>query len=123
VNVLPPLPGQPLPAGGSLHTRRCVRHDSREAAARCPGCRREFCRECVVDHAGRLLCSGCITKLVHPTGVAPRRWAVVRRGLATGAGVMVAWVAFFWVGTLLLKIPAAVHEGTIWKMDSSEDAR
>lgn len=121
MNVLPPSSGQPLLAA-HLHTRRCVRHESREAAARCTGCSREFCRECVVDHGGRLLCVTCIAKLVHDAKEAPRRWKAVRHGLSTGAALFVAWVAFFWVGTLLLKIPAAVHEGTVWKLDLDEAA-
>jgi hypothetical protein len=114
VNALPPLPGQPVPDRPGLHTRRCVRHDAREAAALCLGCTRDFCRECVVDHSGRLLCATCIARLGRTTATTPRRWAALGRRISLGAAVLVAWVAFFIVGTLLLKIPAEMHEGTIW---------
>lgn len=39
--------------------QRCFNHGSREAAARCPECRRHFCRECVTEHEDRLLCASC----------------------------------------------------------------
>jgi len=119
VNALSSASGQPNFEGG-LHTRRCVRHDAREAAARCPGCSRDFCRECVIDHAGRLLCAGCVAKLTATkVGASGSRWPAVRRVCTLGAAVVTAWFAFFLVGKLLLAIPSAVHEGTIWKVSSA----
>lgn len=115
MNALPTFPGRQHPEGG-LHTRRCVRHEVREAAARCPGCTRDFCRECVVDHEGKLLCAGCVAKLAAAPVAAPgSRWPGIRRVAGLGFAVAVAWTAFFIVGKVLLAIPTAVHEGTIWK--------
>ena len=39
----------------SLIHRRCLHHPAREAVALCPECRRFYCRECVTEHAGRMI--------------------------------------------------------------------
>lgn len=76
----------------------------------------------MVDHAGRLLCASCVAKLA-AVAARPRgaRWRTSREVTSFGFAVLVAWTAFFIVGKILLAIPTAVHEGTIWKVD--ENAR
>lgn len=93
----------------ALSQQRCFHHPEREAVARCPGCRRYFCRECVTDHAGRVLCAGCLP--ARPPG-RPKRatrgglvWAVAVGGL----GVLAAWLFFFLLGQLLLLLPSVFH--------------
>ena len=39
---------------------RCRRHPERPASARCPACGGTYCRECVVEHDGRILCASCL---------------------------------------------------------------
>lgn len=107
----PPLPG--------LHTRRCVRHSTREAAARCPECGGFFCRECVVEHAGRLLCAPCLAKISQGAEVRRVRWARCRGALQATAGLAVLWLVFYMAGALLLKIPLQVHDGTVWRRMSA----
>jgi hypothetical protein len=46
-----------------LKNRRCFNHAEREASARCPECQNDFCRECITEHAGRMLCVNCLKKL------------------------------------------------------------
>jgi hypothetical protein len=112
---MPPFSGQPARAEADLHTRRCARHSTREAAARCPACGEYFCRECVVEHEGRLLCSSCLARKTArrarrlPLGLA------VRRVCGLGLAVLVAWAAFYAVAALLLKLPPNFHDGTIWR--------
>lgn len=109
MNAPPPLPVV------ALHARRCVRHITREAAARCPQCGEFFCRECVVEHAGRLLCAPCLAK-ISTAREARRTWlGSQRRGLQTAAGALVLWLVFYWAGALLLKLPPDFHDGTVWK--------
>lgn len=105
----------PTSVPGGLHTRRCVRHTSREAAARCPSCGEFFCRECVVEHDGKLLCAACLAKVVAGVDRRRLRWSVVRRVATAAAGVIVLWLCFETTGSLLLKIPPAFHDGTVWK--------
>jgi sulfite exporter TauE/SafE len=110
-----PFAPSPSSAAGGLHLRRCVRHPAREAAARCPACGGFFCRECVVEHDGRLLCTPCLAKITKAIGERRRRWTAVRRGAMAAAGAMLLWICFATTGSWLLKIPPAFHDGTVWK--------
>jgi hypothetical protein len=87
----------------AVHLRRCVRHSEREAAAICRACGRPFCRECVTEHAGRLLCAGC---LVLETAAQRRgrarhapRW--LRTSAELLAAVAVLWIAFCLAGEVV----------------------
>ncbi len=97
---------------GNLSEKRCSNHASREAAARCPGCGRFFCRECVTDDEGRLLCVPCLKK-AHSSR-ASRSMPVVLRAVMAGLGIFVAWAVFYAVGQLLILLPDSFHEGTLW---------
>lgn len=110
----PPVLTSPAGAKG-LHTRRCARHISREAAARCPACGEFFCRECVVEHAGKLLCAPCLAKVTTNGGQRRERLAGVRRATGAVAAGLGLWLAFYGLGALLLKIPPEFHDGTVWK--------
>jgi hypothetical protein len=102
-----------------LYQRRCARHPAREAAARCPSCHEFFCRECVVEHEGKLLCASCLGRSVVAGGRRREKLAALRRTVEATAGVIVLWLTFYGLGALLLKVPAAVHEGTVWqKLDA-----
>jgi hypothetical protein len=46
----------------------CHRHPDRPAAARCTSCKRSYCRECIVDHKGRILCGPCLEHLFASKG-------------------------------------------------------
>jgi hypothetical protein len=100
--------------GGGVHTRRCARHPEREAAARCPSCHEFFCRECVVEHDGRLLCASCLAKAAVAGGRRREQLASLRRAVDATVGFVVLWLAFHAIGTLLLKLPSSFHEGTVW---------
>ena len=80
---------------------RCQRHPGREAAARCPSCQQSFCRECVTEHDGRMLCLGCFAKRSQREAVGGAGWE--RVGWAVGAvgGGVVAWLFFLGVGELI----------------------
>lgn len=95
--------------------KRCLNHGSREAVARCPECRRYFCRECITEHEGRVLCSAC---LVAKLAVAPARrrgqalfWGVVQ----VVAGLAALWVFFYVAGAAMLNLPHDFHEGAYWQ--------
>lgn len=110
--ALPPA----LPTGAPrLHTRRCARHTAREAAARCPACGEFFCRECIVEHDGKLLCSACLAKQTGATARRRERLAGIRRGLRTAGGILALWLTFYSIGSLLKKIPPDLHDGTVWR--------
>ncbi len=98
----------------SLERRRCAHHADREAVARCPACQRFFCRECVAEHDGRVLCARClawsndrrVTRRVLLRRLAPL--------LQLALGLLLLWGCFFYLGQALILVPDHFHEGTIW---------
>ena len=105
----------------ALTRQRCWTHPLREAAARCPSCARFFCRECVTEHEGRVICAGCLREQAAASAAkrAGRRWpgrvlAAARRGAQFTVGVGVAWLFFHLLGQMLLTLPDQFHAGTFW---------
>ncbi len=110
-----------------LTRQRCWNHAEREAAARCPSCARFFCRECVTEHAGRMVCAACLRtqfaagerRLRPGGGRAGRAWRAVAanawRAAQVGAGIVTAWFFFHLVAGWLVSLPEQFHEGTFWK--------
>ena len=94
---------------------RCFRHAAREAVGRCPECRRYFCRECLVEHERRVICSTCLDRLVTQKAQSPSRWIGFSLAGHLLLGLFVGWCFFYLLGSILLKTPASVHEGTVWK--------
>ena len=90
-----------------LAAERCRNHADREAAARCPDCRRHFCRECVTEHEGRMVCAACIAPPRTADVAAPRRRfagafrTAAARGLRVAAGLLAAWTSFYLLGQVL----------------------
>lgn len=118
---MPPPPFPPTSRPAPIRAWRCVRHPEREAAARCPVCGQPFCRECVVEHEGRLLCAACLAKLHTPAPAprSPRNLAPLRAVLSLSAAVAVLWFVFFYSATLLSRIPTEFHDATIWQEHSA----
>lgn len=103
-----------------IAARKCVRHPVREAVARCPSCNEHFCRECVVEHEGVLLCAVCLAR--EAAGKIPLKKpaaAQIGKTILTLACVLLLWVVFYGFGQFLKTIPPAVHEGTIWRTKDS----
>lgn len=98
----------------TLAQQRCFIHDVREAVARCPVCRHSFCRECITEHEGRVVCAACLKQL-HGTRSRSRRTLLrFAAGALPIVGLLLAWLVFYGTGRLLIMIPAAVHDGTAW---------
>jgi hypothetical protein len=111
VNAAPPLAKLSIE---NLSTRRCARHPEREAAARCPSCAGFFCRECIVEHEGRLLCTSCLARETASAKARLAKWAGARRHLELAAAALAAVLVFYGIGSILLNVPPEFHEGTIW---------
>ena len=97
-----------------LHHQRCFNHALREAVARCPACRRYFCRECVVEHDDRLICAACQRKLTAPKKKKTPAWHVAARIAQSIAMLILLWMLFFACGRMLLALPDSAHQGTFW---------
>jgi hypothetical protein len=86
-----------------LIDQRCFHHPAREAVVRCPVCRRFYCRECVTEHDGRMVCASCAAAV---TPQAARSSAVVAWIAGAGVGFLLAWLLFYYLGVMLARIPS-----------------
>lgn len=106
-----------------LALQRCWNHSEREAVARCPECTRFYCRECVVEHADRVICSNCLAR-IHAGAAKPRkriRFAPLARVAAALFGIIVGWMIFFTAGRMLLAVPDQFHAETLWERSWRDD--
>lgn len=93
-----------------LTGRRCRIHGAREAAARCPGCARYFCRECVTEHEDLALCAECISSRTAPkTGGVRWHRRFILRPVAVLLAIVVAWLYFLLLGWATMEIPRRFH--------------
>lgn len=86
-----------------LIDQRCFHHPSREAVVRCPVCRRYFCRECVTEHDGRMICASCAAE---DAPEAVRQSSTLKWIAGAGAGFLLAWLIFYYLGVTLARIPS-----------------
>lgn len=99
-----------------LPALQCTRHAGREAAARCPQCRRFFCRECIAEYRGRLLCSHCLHLTTGATSPAHRgRAHAWVRGLTLILALSLVWMFWSWAGWQLARWQHATHEEVLWQ--------
>lgn len=94
----------------ALADQRCWHHPAREAVVRCPVCRRFYCRECVIEHEGRMICAACMAQASgtgRQTGhVVNARWTALALG-----GLLLAWLIFYYLGVYLARIPSDFFSG------------
>lgn len=87
----------------ALIHQRCWHHGDREAVVRCPQCRRFYCRECVIEHDGRMICAACVDRGESAGG--DRSGMAVWTALGVG-GFLLAWAVFYYLGMALERIPS-----------------
>jgi hypothetical protein len=97
----------------------CFHHHRREAVARCPECRRFFCRECITEHEERVICASCLQAATVATEQRRIPWAALAAPLQLTAGLLLAWLLFYGLGQILTAIPADFHAGS-WKTLTEE---
>lgn len=100
-----------------LTEQRCFNHGGREAAARCPGCSRYFCRECVTEHEDRMLCATCFKKEADRSRAKRPPLRGIGRWIQCLVGLLIAWLFFFLLGQVLLMLPPAFHKTTLWQKE------
>ena len=104
-----------------LARQRCLVHLDREAVARCISCLQYFCRECVGEHEGKMICAGCLRKQeAKKKTVAPRR-ALISSTLLFVASFFFLWWCFYGMGNLLLRIPSSFHDGSVWELQGLDE--
>lgn len=98
-----------------VNRARCLLHPGREAVARCVGCATFFCRECVSEHGGTMLCASCIEAQTAPPEEG-RTWSLSPFPIIQiFLGLCALWLLAYGAGLLLLKIPAPIHTGEFFE--------
>lgn len=92
----------------ALIDQRCWHHPAREAVVRCPECSRFYCRECVVEHLGRMICAGCVAR--RQSAAASGKFHAARWSLLASAGFLLAWLIFYYLGVMLARVPSDFFE-------------
>jgi hypothetical protein len=84
--------------------QRCWNHEAREAACRCPACGRSYCRECVSEHEGRLLCAACLSGVT--AGLEPDggRWRKLGPAAMIAAAILLAWLTYWAAGESVMAV-------------------
>jgi B-box zinc finger len=98
---------------------RCFNHARREAVARCTVCGTFFCRECIAEHNGRMICARCLLPGETTRGKRRLLSGVIRAFQLLG-GVLLLWLVFFLMGRALLKLPTSFHDGSLWAPTESQ---
>jgi len=104
-----------------LAQQRCFNHALREAAARCPACAHFYCRECITEHEGRVICSACLVRLTNAAESGKRRFGGVMAVAQFLIGFLVIWMFFYWVGDLLSSVATSRHGTTLWRGEWLEE--
>jgi hypothetical protein len=95
----------------ALIDQRCWHHPNREAVVRCPECRRFYCRECVTEHLGRMVCATCVARLSTDAGFEGGRLRIAAWTVFALGGVLLAWLVFYYLGAFLARIPSDFFGG------------
>lgn len=103
----------------NIAQERCFNHASREAVARCPECGRYFCRECISEHDGRVICAFCLKHLsIKP--IRRYRLAGLVQVVQVFLGVLLLWSSFYLLGRALLTIPSSFHDRAVGQEESED---
>lgn len=94
---------------------QCLNHPKREAAARCTACGQVFCRECVTNLGGRMVCGACYQVKTTVETKVRKDWFVLKFVLQVVVGMGLFWGLWWRVGRLLAGMPSSFHEGTMWE--------
>jgi hypothetical protein len=97
-----------------LARQQCFHHPGREAIARCPGCHRDYCRECVTEHDDRYLCSACLRRAASSQDRAARRFRFPAAACLAFTGLLSAWIVFYASAQYLALRNEADHSYRIW---------
>jgi len=97
-----------------LARQQCFNHPGREAVVRCPSCRRDFCRECVTEHADRYLCSACLRLQAAKDSPPPRRLRFPVGAVLGLAVLLTAWTVYYAATQYLLLRHSADHAYRVW---------
>lgn len=95
----------------TLRKRKCANHESREAVARCPECRKDFCRECITEHKNKMLCTNCLREITQKKDARKRKMEIVFAMFLFFIGMLISYYFFFGLASIFSEIPDQFHNG------------
>jgi hypothetical protein len=103
---------------------KCEVHAMREAAARCTVCSHHYCRECIQEHEGRMVCGNCLSlkSSLEPKHFAGFKEMLVRLVMALASAALL-WGAFWCIFTIGSLLPAEVYKSPVERAGRKETAR
>ncbi len=90
--------------------QKCVLHPSRSAAGRCPECEEYYCRECITEHEGRVICASCLEEVTGDEAEEEFDWSLLLEVLKATGGFFLCWFFFYAIAQLLLKISTPLQQ-------------
>jgi hypothetical protein len=91
---------------------RCFNHANREASARCPECRKYFCKECTTEHQLRILCASCLKRLTKKRASTSGVFAYITRTFIALFATFVIYFFFVLVGQIFYDTAPALAQPT-----------
>lgn len=88
----------------AISEQKCEIHPRRGAAARCPVCESVFCRECITEHEGRVVCARCLSSMTEDATDEGERTLLYSGVLRVACGLLIGWLFFYTVARVLLRI-------------------
>lgn len=91
---------------------KCKNHALREAVAKCMVCLDLFCRECVVEHEGRMTCKHCLDQQLDDKQSAKGQALIktVFQLVIAGASCLFCYVFFYLIGRSLMSFAQTFYE-------------
>ena len=102
---------------GPVKNSQCLLHPEREAVAICLSCNNYFCRECVTEHKGRVLCKPCLSREKGKSVKRKKMPLLIRAALAILAGLLLCYFLFYSLGYTLSVIPDKFHQGDYFEQN------
>lgn len=98
-----------------LAQARCYNHPAREAVAICTVTGNPFCRECIVEHEGKMVSAEIVAQCLPVAEEAKSSWrGAALRALLSALALLLLAYGFYLLGRILLAMPNRFHEGVLW---------
>ena len=88
----------------SLKNLRCKNHPEREAVAKCNICGHFYCRECITEHNGKMVCGNCIREQTLDKNQFSSKLSFKQLIIFLLTFLML-WLTFYISGEIIYKIP------------------
>lgn len=99
----------------TLKSQRCFFHLEREAAAHCPSCKRSYCRECITENNGKIICRPCLDRLQNDNR-SPDQHGRLKLGAIFRLIFAFSFVLIFFYccASFLSRLPDDFQDGSVW---------